>query len=106
MRRQLFWWKVWNSNMNAFFVMVLPSVLFVICLVAGIEISKGRKRKNFHQAMRSWEKSAAVKKDMFQSYSSKNKECFEHEAKESINDPKPKKKWNLWNEPSWDDELR
>lgn len=92
--------------MNAFFVMLFPLVLFVICLVAGIEISKGRKRKNLHQVMRSWERSAAVKKDMFQSYSSKNKECFEHEVKESISDPSSKKKWSLWNEPSWDDELK
>lgn len=32
-------------------------------------------------------------------YSSKDKECFEHEAK-----AKKKKKFRLFNEPEWDDE--
>ncbi len=91
--------------MNAFFVMIFPPVFFMLCLMIGIRISMTR-RNRFRPVRRYQTKTAAVKKDIFQSYSSKNKECFEHEAKESISDPKSKKKWNLWNEPSWDDELK
>lgn len=45
------------------------------------------------------------KMDFVASYSSKNKECYEHEVKSSQLDEEPKRKKSLWNEPSWDDEL-
>ena len=43
--------------------------------------------------------------DFVKSYSTKNKECFEHEVKTSSLSEQPKRKKSLWNEPSWDDEL-
>ncbi len=46
-----------------------------------------------------------LKMDFVATYSSKNKECFEHEVKSSLLDEQPKRKKSLWNEPSWDDEL-
>ena len=46
-----------------------------------------------------------VKMDFVKSYSSKNKECYEHEVKSSAVEDQPKRRKGLWNEPSWDDEL-
>ena len=43
--------------------------------------------------------------DYVKSYSSKNKECYEHQVKSSSVEDKPKRKKSLWNEPSGDDEL-
>lgn len=48
---------------------------------------------------------ASMKDDLVVKYSTKNKECHEHEVKVSSLDEKPKRRKGLWNEPSWDDEL-
>lgn len=87
-------------------IVLFPIILFVICFAVAFDISKAKRHRRIQRVNRPWENMSLPKKDIFQSYSSKNKECYEHEAKESIDDPKPKKKWSLWNEPSWDDELK
>lgn len=87
-------------------IVVLALIFFsVLRFAMALDQARTKRRTRYQQLEREY-KAPSEKMDMFQMYSSKNKECDEHEAKQTISDPKPKKKWNLWNEPSWDDELK
>ncbi len=91
--------------MSPFYVF-LPVFVSLICFSVFFDAARIKRRSKFQRLNNRFQAKPSVPKDMFQTYSSKNKECYEHEAKVSIKDPSPKKKWNLWNEPSWDDELK
>ena len=86
--------------------MLFPIFISLICFSVFFDVSRTKRRNKFQRLNSRYQQNSSKNKDMFQAYSSKNKECYEHEAKVSIKDPAPKKKWNLWNEPSWDDELK
>ena len=88
--------------MNEIFIFFRVIVFFVIFTI----FLTSFKRAKFNTLPKSKPAVHAPKTtDFVKSYSSKNKECFEHEIKTSSVADHPKRKKSLWNEPSWDDEL-
>ena len=88
--------------MNSIFVFFRAIVFFVVISIVITNVK--------HARFNALPKSKPVVRtprqtDFVRSYSSKNKECYEHQVKSSSVEDKPKRKKSLWNEPSWDDEL-